>query len=315
MSSLSEAELAEFAKESFTENCCASAALGLLIYDWVITLGQEARYIWSSKFKGYTALFFLNRINMAGMIIGLLLGLTPWYTGEAAVLVLASFQIMTFFTWAVVSSLRVYAISNRGFSLALVTLALGLVPVGTNLFNYIESSYFVSTYSLFVECEYSQKFSDAIGFRLLIFTRVSVIVADAVVLFVSWRHLHGTLKTPHVGANRISLGALLLRDDHRRLRLRTKSRPHPRLHLPPHPDHHLPVHPQPAAVLATLRGPTRVRKLVDRRARGCALAPALVPLEHLLPLERPRGPRRLAARWDRGQGLDVHGRGLRRWRR
>lgn len=104
MSSLSEAELAEFAKESFTENCCASAALGtslrsfrwsgnactdriplspgLLIYDWVITLGQEARYIWSSKFKGYTALFFLNRINMAGMIIGLLLGLTPWYTGE-----------------------------------------------------------------------------------------------------------------------------------------------------------------------------------------------------------------------------------------
>lgn len=85
----------------------------------------------------------------------------------------------------VVSSLRVYAISNRGFSLALVTLALGLVPVGTNLvsrccltsrlneqlphistqFNYIESSYFVSTYSLFVECEYSQKFSDAIGFR------------------------------------------------------------------------------------------------------------------------------------------------------
>lgn len=108
----------------------------LLIYDWVITLGQETRYVWHSKFRGYTALFFLNRINMAGMIIGILLGLTPWHTGEvcppsisyqhrahplaevsdrrftdlsgrsfptsceSAVLVLASFQIMNFFIWA-----------------------------------------------------------------------------------------------------------------------------------------------------------------------------------------------------------------------
>ncbi|EPT04768.1 hypothetical protein FOMPIDRAFT_158377 [Fomitopsis schrenkii] len=215
MSSLSAAELAELAKESFTENCCASAAVALLIYDWVITLGQETRYVWHSKFRGYTALFFLNRINMAGMIIGILLGLTPWHTGEScesAVLVLASFQIMNFFIWAIVSSLRVYAISNRGLGFALVTLALGLVPVGTNLFNFIESSYFVNTYSIFVECQYSQKFSDAVGFRLLILTRVSVIVADAVVLLVSWRHLHGTLKSSHVGVNRSSLGVLLLRD-------------------------------------------------------------------------------------------------------
>lgn len=82
------------------------------------------------------------------------------------------------------SSLRVYAISNRDIGFALVTLILGLVPVGTNLvshhpfalpsltsaynraqYNYIDSSYFVSTYSLFVECQYSQKFSDTISFR------------------------------------------------------------------------------------------------------------------------------------------------------
>ena len=54
----------------------------LLVYDWVITLGQETRYVWRSKFRGYTALFFLNRINMAGMIVAILLGLTPWHTGE-----------------------------------------------------------------------------------------------------------------------------------------------------------------------------------------------------------------------------------------
>lgn len=41
---------------------------------------------------------------------------------------------------------------------------------------------------------------------------MSVIVADAVVLLVSWRHLHGTLKTSHVGVNRRSLGVILLRD-------------------------------------------------------------------------------------------------------
>lgn len=47
---------------------------------------------------------------------------------------------------------------------------------------------------------------------MLIFTRVSVIVGDAIVLLVSWRHLHGTLKSSHVGVNRRSLGVLLLRD-------------------------------------------------------------------------------------------------------
>ncbi|KAH9925814.1 uncharacterized protein B0H18DRAFT_1008498 [Fomitopsis serialis] len=135
-SSLSADALVELAKESFTENCCASAAVALLIYDWAITLGQELRYVWGSKFRGYTLLFILNRINSLGMIVGILMGLTPWYTGEvckAAVLVLASFQIMNFVLWAIVSSLRVYAISNRTVWISLLTFLLAMVPAATNI--------------------------------------------------------------------------------------------------------------------------------------------------------------------------------------
>lgn len=214
-SSISEAALVELAKESFTENCCAAAAVALLIYDWAITLGQELRYVWSSKFRGYTLLFILNRVNSLGMIVGILMGLTPWYTGEsckAAVLVLASFQIMNFVIWAIVSSLRVYAISNRTVWVSLLTFLLALVPAATNVYNYIASSYFVSTYSILVECEYNQKYSDSVGMKLLICTRVAVILADAMVLLVTWRHLRGTLKSSRIGTNRVSLGLLLLRD-------------------------------------------------------------------------------------------------------
>ncbi|KAH9829881.1 uncharacterized protein C8Q71DRAFT_392556 [Rhodofomes roseus] len=215
MSSLSADALVEYAKESFTENCCAAAAVALLIYDWAVTLGQEFRYVWRSSFRGYTALFFLNRINMLGMIVGILLGLVPWYSGEvckAAVLVLASFQILNFFVWAVVSSLRVYAISNRNLWLSLLTFALAMVPFATNLYNYVESSYFISDFKVLVACEYTQNYSDSLGMKLLILTRVSVILADGLVLMVTWRHLRGTLKSSRIGTNRVSLGLLLLRD-------------------------------------------------------------------------------------------------------
>ncbi|KZT70574.1 hypothetical protein DAEQUDRAFT_764460 [Daedalea quercina L-15889] len=223
MSSISADELAQLAKESFTENCCGAAAATLLLYDWVITLGQEYRYVWRNNFRGYTALFLLNRINMLGLIIGLFMGFTPWYTAEApmsfteaAVLVLASFQIMCFFLWAIISALRVYAISNRDIGFTVLTFVLALAPVVANLYNYVESTYFVSTYSILVECEYEQTFSASVLFKgfssVLIVTRVSVIAADAMVLLVTWRHLRGTLKSQRIGTNRISLGLLLLRD-------------------------------------------------------------------------------------------------------
>ncbi|TFY62239.1 hypothetical protein EVJ58_g4001 [Rhodofomes roseus] len=51
------------------------AGAALLLYDYVITLGQESRYIWTDVRVGYVAIFLVNRINMLGMALAWIIAL------------------------------------------------------------------------------------------------------------------------------------------------------------------------------------------------------------------------------------------------
>ncbi|KAH9925820.1 uncharacterized protein B0H18DRAFT_1119307 [Fomitopsis serialis] len=56
-------------KGQYTATHCAMAAAALLLYDYIVTLGQESRYIWTDVRAGYAAIFLINRLNMLCMAI------------------------------------------------------------------------------------------------------------------------------------------------------------------------------------------------------------------------------------------------------
>ncbi|KAH9925817.1 uncharacterized protein B0H18DRAFT_1008526 [Fomitopsis serialis] len=67
-------------KEQYTLNYCAAAGTVLLLYDYVITLGQESRFVWTDVRAGYAVIFLANRLNMLCMFISGILSICSWHT-------------------------------------------------------------------------------------------------------------------------------------------------------------------------------------------------------------------------------------------
>jgi len=77
---VSQALTLEQTKEQYTLNYCQVAAAALLLYDYVVTLGQESRYIWTDVRAGYAAIFLINRLNMLWMAISGILNVCSFHT-------------------------------------------------------------------------------------------------------------------------------------------------------------------------------------------------------------------------------------------
>ncbi|EKM50965.1 uncharacterized protein PHACADRAFT_199791 [Phanerochaete carnosa HHB-10118-sp] len=104
------------------------------------------------------------------------------------------FDVLTFagyFQVAVFSALRIYAITGGNRMLAAVVLGLGLTPIGTNAF--ILSKTHVSP-----------------GFSLI--TRISQIIADLLVVTVTWRQTFGYWKDIPISQRPPTVSSCLLRD-------------------------------------------------------------------------------------------------------
>ncbi|KAH9925804.1 uncharacterized protein B0H18DRAFT_954994 [Fomitopsis serialis] len=121
-------------QEQYIENCCAAAAAALLLYDYVVTIGQESRYIWTDIHAGYAAIFLINRLNMLGMAISEI----PVFPGHCKQIVAfwGAAALSTMLMWACVSTLRVYAVSNRSILPAAITAVLAAVPIAVNIVSF-----------------------------------------------------------------------------------------------------------------------------------------------------------------------------------
>ncbi|KAI0725913.1 hypothetical protein C8Q72DRAFT_849108 [Fomitopsis betulina] len=60
-------------------NYCIVAASELLVYEYVITIGQEYHLIWKRPRTGNSVIFLLNRLNMLCMCISLILFTNNWH--------------------------------------------------------------------------------------------------------------------------------------------------------------------------------------------------------------------------------------------
>ncbi|OSX60629.1 hypothetical protein POSPLADRAFT_1148683, partial [Postia placenta MAD-698-R-SB12] len=130
----------------------------LILYDYLLTLSREVELVWHSQRSPAKYTFFYNRYCVLLWAFYVVISLL-----RSSQTVLSScFDISFFATWAgtcnhrmtprryvtdghssVFSALRVWAISGRDWRPTSLTLALGLVPVATNMvhLNSLQVSY------------------------------------------------------------------------------------------------------------------------------------------------------------------------------
>ncbi|KAH9925805.1 uncharacterized protein B0H18DRAFT_1008433 [Fomitopsis serialis] len=203
-------------KEQYTENYCGVAAAAMLLYDYVVTLDQERRYIWTDVRVGYVVIFLVNRLNMLCMAVSEILFLCSYQAlkscSQVAVL-WGAVVISTLLLWACVSTLRVYAISNRSASLAATTAVFALVPIPVNIFSFVNTDLFMVALRASTTCAGNLNTPAQTQFELVTLSRASLIASDAMVLVVTWWQLWGTLRPSGQGKSRSALAVLLLRDN------------------------------------------------------------------------------------------------------
>ncbi|KAI0646125.1 hypothetical protein C8Q79DRAFT_648169 [Trametes meyenii] len=115
-------------------NYISVAARALFLWDYLITLDCEIRYVWGKRLSAASFLFIVNRY--ANLLISILelIEQAPFQTKYSCPPVVRSLQsllIFGMFIFALFATLRVYAIWSRDWRPALPVLLLALVaPVG-----------------------------------------------------------------------------------------------------------------------------------------------------------------------------------------
>ncbi|KAH9911118.1 uncharacterized protein B0H18DRAFT_1064545 [Fomitopsis serialis] len=187
----------------------------MLLYDYILTIDQEADLIWK-KPNGASIIFGLNRIVTLGLICESATGQLHHYTYESCkgltilseVIILLSYAI-----WAVVSALRVYALTKRNWWLSTVTFVLGIAPLAVDLYVGTTISYRIIPLGNETLCQEDTNVNRGFYRKSLIICRGCSIVSDLLVLGVTMYHiLPRSLVFSRMMWSRKSFTRILLRD-------------------------------------------------------------------------------------------------------
>ncbi|KAI0794716.1 hypothetical protein C8Q74DRAFT_1195234 [Fomes fomentarius] len=196
------------AAHSLTETVSFSA---LTCYEYIITLAGEIEYFWGSSLTGSTAIFFVNRYLYLSyrclstdciLVIDCVHDSCMQYASAAH-----ATEILCYVPRAIFSALRVFALSGRNRFLTYAVLILSLAPVALDFAGFRWATYTIVPFS---GCENI----DLTFCTVNVFSRVSLIVSDILVIAVTWC---ATFKTSRIARGRgrdghHTLSALLLRD-------------------------------------------------------------------------------------------------------
>jgi len=123
-------------------NSFGIAAKALFVWDYVITLDREVRYVWGRKPTIATVLFMVNRyVNLSACIFQLFSQATFQHPRSCNVVVrfVEAQIIISALVFALFFSMRIYATWGRDWRPALPILLLALVPPAANLYIYCKS--------------------------------------------------------------------------------------------------------------------------------------------------------------------------------
>ncbi|KZT68597.1 hypothetical protein DAEQUDRAFT_727723 [Daedalea quercina L-15889] len=189
------------------------AAAALLIYEQAIALGDEITYMWS--FRKSNALFLLNRINILAMCVCLIFE-ACWRHDVLSCKFVENLEnivaLASYLLWTVVSSLRVYAISDRNRLITFATFSLGIVPFVLNLYKVTRTSVLLFPVGQSKFCTVSVDIPTSIYDRLLIMARSCAIASEAIVVFVVWCFMPSGFKHFRVDSSKIPLSTYLWAD-------------------------------------------------------------------------------------------------------
>ncbi|EMD31697.1 hypothetical protein CERSUDRAFT_77971 [Gelatoporia subvermispora B] len=235
-------QIASLVSSGVIDNYCAVASVALVLYDHICTIPQEMQLIWGSKVTSTMVLFHANRwlilaytiLNIVDMFLHpgtivvsalILPELAPIDAGRPRVYISYALDLCLFALWAAFSGIRVYALSGGSRLLSLAVALLSLVPVVRSILqNQFPAGHFPGAcgtmpgYSGHIRDNRNEMYVPVVMrfradmFAVEISTRVPVIIADIVVLVLTWCKTWATVRMAREHNVKTPLMNLLLRD-------------------------------------------------------------------------------------------------------
>lgn len=205
------AEFVDLLQTLQTEFYIQFGLTALVVYEYLLTFQDEVRMIWRRKWTAATVLFMMNRYLLIASIILQALPSTPesWCTVIPRITDGAALLLLIVF--ALFSALRVYAMWDRNIFLFLLVILPNLVPVGTNFFAAVVFRPVLVGPPL-GQCMLDDPVPPKTDEMLVHATRISVIIADALVLVLTWVKTFHTVREAARLKMKVDVTTMLLRD-------------------------------------------------------------------------------------------------------
>ncbi|KAI0701126.1 hypothetical protein C8T65DRAFT_697124 [Cerioporus squamosus] len=199
----------------FSSNCAGYASIAMVFYEDAITIGREVDLFWGKRLTAASVLFFLNRyITIVFLLSDMLGSIYPpeslyWIHGTV------SAKLLLYFPWAAFSALRVFALTGGQRTLSVIVFLLSIVPL---VINFVRSSQVVYHWSIpvidpFFGCAEGTSETIFVSKLFTGLSRGSLILADVIVIAVTWHTTYKTTKIAREGRlGTSSLSLILLRD-------------------------------------------------------------------------------------------------------
>jgi len=207
--------------ENVADICTVVSAM-LAYYDFFITFADEVKCIWKRKFSFPTFLFMMNRYSTLFSRTLLIIQLLPyqyttlnnWQDIMLCTVVLRSseaFTVVSQVSVAIFLALRTFAIWRRDWRIFVLVFALGMIVPITSIYYFATLTPTIVGLP-FIGCSELASLSDVTIGRFNIAVRLSAIVADAVVLILTWMKTMGMIRDCKGPRSHRSVVLMLLRD-------------------------------------------------------------------------------------------------------
>ncbi|RDX40543.1 hypothetical protein OH76DRAFT_1450645 [Lentinus brumalis] len=187
----------------------------LCVYEAFVTFDGEVECFWTARRTGASLLFFANRrVSLTVYVSGAgPARISTMSSCRLLVLATTAMQILQSIPGAVFSALRAYVLC-RSKVLGLLVLALSLAPAGANLVTYgyrLTGEKFPPFGCLGTDD--TTPVLDVRNHTVVIISRVPLIVADCLLIYITWTKLSGRTALKDIRqSRRLSFSDILLRD-------------------------------------------------------------------------------------------------------
>ncbi|KZT67926.1 hypothetical protein DAEQUDRAFT_728425 [Daedalea quercina L-15889] len=215
------AEIIPLLSSQLTQSCVNGVVIAFLLYDYVLTFGNEFDIIWCRRGPVVSrVVLFLLRLCILGTAITVLLFS---YASEYATSVKscsAVYDSATVFTLlanlviAAITTIRAYAVTCSGRVVAIVTLALSIMPFVLDAYILSRTSYEIVAVESSLTCAISVDLSTSMNIIITLALSICNTLADVVVIVATWVCTWQTIRLQGWGHRwtRRSITWLLLRD-------------------------------------------------------------------------------------------------------